>query len=102
VEDDQLALTFIGGDLLSCGIPLAGSDGISKLKLNLLYSDIQPDYTIVGVDTLFTGRIIDLENPPIHTLCVGDYEITYSVQDATGNIGECTYTSLMYSVRQIS
>jgi len=92
VEDDQLALTFIGGDLLSCGIPLAGSDGISKLKLNLLYSDIQPDYTIVGVDTLFTGRIIDLENPPIHTLCVGDYEITYSVQDATGNIGECTYT----------
>ncbi len=92
VSDDQLSFTFIGNDLPACNIPVAGIDGISRLKLTLLYSDIQPDYTIVGIDTLYSGRITDLENPPIHTLCVGDYTITYSVQDATGNRGECSYS----------
>ena len=89
--DDELLFTFVGNSLLPCGEPLAGIDGVSNLQLTLLYSDIQPDYSISG-DTLITGRIDDLESPPIHTLCVGDYNITYSVQDATGNIGECTYS----------
>lgn len=91
IQDDTIRFTFVGAGLPPCDVVENGKDGVSNLKLTLLYSDIQPNYAIEG-DTLITGTITDLQDSPIHELCVGDYVITYSVQDATGNIGDCTYS----------
>ncbi len=94
VEDDKVIVVFESNLLEPCGPLEEGFDNFSRLKLTLTYSDIQPDYTITG-DTLISGSITDLLNPPSHNLGLGTYIIEYSVFDATGNAGMCDFAVIV-------
>ncbi len=90
LEDDAVVFLFEANNLPACGNVNEGFDNQSSLKLLLTYSDIQPTYIITG-DTLISGMITDVIDPPSHTLDVGDYTITYEVSDETGNMASCEY-----------